>query len=72
MSVVVPEGLIMIGILGADGNGITVGINLDLGLVEPLLAAGALDCIQVDLVAIPGGNVHRAVDIFQRNPSVRR
>ncbi len=62
--VVVVPGLIAVAVLCANGNIIPACIDLDASFVEPLFGAGAIDGIDLDFIPVPGGDVHRAVDIY--------
>src|SRR4029077_20035182 len=68
--VVVVPGLIAVAVLCANGNIILACIDLNASFVEPLFGAGALDGIDLDFIPLPGGDVHRAVDVVELDSAI--
>src|SRR6266851_10455531 len=68
--VVVVPGLIAVAVLCANGNIILACIDLDASFVEPLFGTRALDGIDLDFIAVPGGDVHRAINVVELDAAV--
>jgi hypothetical protein len=64
--------MVVPGVLGADGKRVFPRIDLDFDFSEIVLAARALDRINLHFVAIPGFDLHWAIDVCEINAAVRR
>src|SRR4029077_6029354 len=62
--------VVVIRILGPNGQVILSGINLDLGFVQPLFGVRVLYSIDLHFIAVPTGAVHRAIDVLEFNAAV--
>src|SRR5690348_16438399 len=59
--------IVVIGILGPNGQVVLSGINLDLGFVQPLFSVSILYGVDLHFIAVPTGDVNRAIDVIQFN-----
>src|SRR5437660_9027260 len=62
--------VVVIRILGPNGQVVLSGINLDLGFVQPLFGIRVLYGVDLHFLAVPTGNVNRAFDVVQFNAAV--
>src|SRR5579864_480470 len=59
--------VVVIRILGPNGQIVLSGINLDLGFVQPLFGICTLYGVNLHFIAVPTGDVNRAIDVVQLN-----
>src|ERR1700677_1501719 len=59
------ESVVVIRVLGADGNGVAAGLNFDPGFIESLFRAGIFDRVNFDHILVPRGDMNCAIKVVE-------